>query len=154
MWTNLGQRDKPRAAASRDKTNIHLLTFVEFQRTFFDEWRSGIFMQLERMCDVIVPLTLYGVNLQHLHYVSNVSEIALKLHGVNIFQKYEVFLGEARQYSRFFIERGEFPIVITDPRRRSTCNAKRSGTITARIFQYCETRIQRCVPTLFTAGKS
>ena len=74
-------------------------------------------MQLSRMCDVLIPLTLYGVNLQTLHYVSNTVEIKSKLIiGVNIFQKYEIFLGDARRHTSFFIDRGEFPIVITDPR--------------------------------------
>jgi hypothetical protein len=104
------------AAATREQTNIHLLTFIEFQRTFFDERRSGIFIQLSRMCDVLMPLTLYGNNLQSIHYVSNTAEIKAKLIGVNIFQKYEIFLGDARRYTSFFIDRGKFPIVITDPR--------------------------------------
>jgi hypothetical protein len=104
------------AAATREQTNIHFLKFREFQRTFFDEWRSGICMQLSRMCDVLMPLTLYGVKLQTLHYVSNTVEIKSKVIGVNISQKYEIFLGGARRYTSFFIDRGEFPIVITDPR--------------------------------------
>jgi hypothetical protein len=107
-------------AATREQTNIHLLTFREFQRTFFHFLMNGgaaFCMQLSRMCDVLIPLTLYGVNLQTLHNVSNTVEIKSKLIiGVNIFQKYEIFLGDARRHTSFFIDRGEFPIVITDPR--------------------------------------
>jgi hypothetical protein len=68
------------------------------------------------MCDLLMPLTLYGNNLQHLHYVSNVAEIKAKLLGINIFQKYEIFLGGSRRYTNFFIDHGKFPTVITDPR--------------------------------------
>src|ERR1700730_16436453 len=41
------------AHESREFTNIHLLDFVEFQNTFFDEWRSGVFMEFARLCDQV-----------------------------------------------------------------------------------------------------
>src|SRR5262245_21094884 len=39
------------ASETRTSTNIHLLNFAEFQETFFQEWRQGIFMRLAQMND-------------------------------------------------------------------------------------------------------
>jgi hypothetical protein len=96
------------AEVTRASTNIHLLSFLEFQETFFDEWRTGIFMSFARMCDESMPL-VYD------RYTDRNPELQSKLIGVNSFRKYEVFFGET-SYRSFFIERGEFPVTVVDPR--------------------------------------
>jgi hypothetical protein len=99
------------AVESREHTSIHLLTFAEFQNTFFDEWRSGIFIKLARMCDLLMPLVPFTAFYYHPH---NAKLIAM-LKDVNPFEKYQIFLGDNR-YTDFFIERHEFPVTLIDPR--------------------------------------
>lgn len=97
------------ANESREATNIHLYDFTEFQHAYFEEWRTGIFMKLAQMTDELLPLLPMNP-----HYVDDAKHQA-KLKSVAVFDKYSVFFGEHR-YSNYFIEKGAFPIVTTDPR--------------------------------------
>jgi len=97
------------AKETRDATNIHLLSFLEFESTFFEEWRAGVFLKLVQMCDSLLPLLPGNPNF------ADKREFQKKLGSLNVFDKYNIFFGSQR-YTSYFIERGEFPIVITDPR--------------------------------------
>lgn len=97
------------ANKSSEYTNIHLLSFTEFQKTFFDEWRTGIFMRFAQMYDSLLPICPGNFN------YANDAELQSKLSRVKIFMKYEIFYGHER-YTRYFIEREKFPVEIIDPR--------------------------------------
>ena len=90
-------------------TNIHLLDFLEFEKTFFDEWRSGIFHRFAKMTDVLMPL------LWDDPHIESDGKLKAKLRSVNVFEKYEMFFGQQR-YTSYFIESGVFPVRISDPR--------------------------------------
>jgi hypothetical protein len=92
------------AKGSREHTNIHLLNFVQFQSTFFDEWRNGIFMRFAEMSNSLPLMTM------------TITPLSPSFAAVKMFEKYEVFGGGDRSYHKFFIERGKFPVRITDPR--------------------------------------
>ena len=96
------------AHESREFTNIELLDFLEFQRTYFEEWRNGIFMRFAQM-DGQIKFLLPGNP-----YYQHDTELQAKLKDVRVFQKYSVFFGDAC-YSSFFIERNEFPAEMYDP---------------------------------------
>lgn len=98
------------AAETRDATNIHLLNFIEFQETFFEEWRSGVCMDLAQMMDWLLPLMPGNP-----YYADN-AELQKKLNTVNVFDKYDVFFGDHRYTSYFVGGEGAFPITIIDPR--------------------------------------
>ena len=100
---------------SRDATNIHLLSFSDFQQTFFKEWKLGIFMKFAQMCDTMIKL---------LPGHPDCSEIQGKLRNINVFDKYSMFFGGERRYTNYFIEDSEFPIQITDPRDDPTVSKK------------------------------
>lgn len=97
------------ATESREATNIHLLSFSEFESTFFEEWRTGIFLKFVEMYDSLLPLIPGNPT------YANDRELQEKLCSINIFDKYNIFFGSQR-YTSYFIERGDFPIIITDPR--------------------------------------
>lgn len=101
------------AEASRLATNVHLMDFSDFQTTFFEEWKSGVFMRLVRMRDHLLPIfrgaagfKKYGTDL--------IDEKELK--GVYPFRKYSIFFGLDGGYSNFFINRQPFPATFNDPR--------------------------------------
>ena len=96
------------AIETRASTNVHLLNFHEFQKTYFSEWKTGIFMRLSALSDALSPL------IYNRHTEKN-KELEQRLTGINPFKKYEVFFGEHR-YTDFFIDNKQFPITITDPR--------------------------------------
>jgi hypothetical protein len=97
------------AKETREATNIHLLNFIEFQKTFFEEWKTGIFMKFAKMSDVLRPLIPLNP------YYKDNFELQRKLEKVNIFDKYEVFFGD-QSFTSHFIGTGVYPITITDPR--------------------------------------
>ena len=126
------------ANESREHTNIHLLSFTEFQAAFFQEWRQGIFMEFVKMDNSLLPIFPGNPNF--------IDDTALqeKLRPVRLFEKYEIFFG-ARLYTSYFIERGEFPIVIMDPRGNPTSLKE----ITVRSpRQYFEIAKQACADAL------
>ena len=123
------------AKETRDATNIHLLSFSEFESTFFEEWRTGVFLKLGQMCDSLLPLLPGNPD-----FVDN-RESQKKLGTLNVFDKYNIFFGSQR-YTSYFIERGEFPIVITDP--RGDPNKLETLTIQSRR-QYFEIAKQACI---------
>lgn len=94
---------------TRVATNIHLLNFLQFQETFFEEWRTGIFMRLAKLENTLLPI-LPG----NPHYLRN-HALQAKIQGLDIFQKYDVFFGEHR-FTKYFVERETFPVTTTDPR--------------------------------------
>lgn len=96
------------AVQTREATNVHLLNFMDFQATFFSEWKTGIFMRLVAMTDALRPL-IYNP------YIGNDANLAERLEGVNVFKKYSVFFGDHR-FTEFFVEDGAFPIQAFDPR--------------------------------------
>ena len=97
------------AKESREYTNIHLLNFLEFQEKYFQEWRSGIFMQFAQMFDRLLPIAPGNPNIVHN------PELLIKIHPVNVSIKYSMFFGFNR-YTDHFIKRKKFPIKIIDPR--------------------------------------
>lgn len=101
------------ATASREHTNVHLLSFAEFQTVFFDEWKSGIFMRLAQMSGPFVALVKLGV--PGFYDKPGLKE---KLQGFSAFDKYEMFIGD-RSFTSVFMGRdglSGFPVEITDPR--------------------------------------
>jgi hypothetical protein len=97
------------ASDSREYTNIHLLSFAEFQATFFSEWCSGVFMTFAKMSDMLRPLMPMNP------YFADDAVLQGKLRSIDTFEKYGIFLG-VPNFSDYFINRSEFPAVITDPR--------------------------------------
>jgi hypothetical protein len=97
------------AGESRDYTNIHLLSFEEFQATFFSEWRTGIFMKFAQMSGFLRPLIPMNP------YFSDDAVLQEKLRSIDTFEKYAIFLG-SHGFTDYFVHREEFPAVITDPR--------------------------------------
>ena len=94
---------------TREYTNIHLLDFSEFQSTFFDQWRTGVFMRFVQMYDEVSFLLMGSLPFK----ADNT--LRIKFDGISVFDKYEMFFGEQR-YSRFFVERHNFPVKMVDPR--------------------------------------
>jgi hypothetical protein len=82
---------------------------MEFQATFFNEWRTGIFMRFVQMYDSLLPIIPLNPN-----FTDNVV-LQRTLASINVFEKYDVFFGPNR-YTNYFIERKTFPVEITDPR--------------------------------------
>jgi len=97
------------ANETRQATNIHLLNFIEFQETFFDEWKSGVFMRFVKMSDTLLPLVPFNPRF------AKDTGLQSKLGGINVFDKYSVFFGE-RSYTSYFIGTGAYPVTLTDPR--------------------------------------
>lgn len=96
------------ARETREATNIHLLDFDAFQETFFEEWRTGIFMKFAQMTDALMPIVNNEFTLKD-------PVIRTKLEGVNPFVKYAMFFGE-RSFRAYFIERDDLPVELADPR--------------------------------------
>lgn len=89
-------------------TNVHLLNFAEFQDTFFEEWRTGIFMKLAQLAEPLQPL-IYN------RFVGKDPTLEQRLAGVKVFQKYAVFFGKSN-YSAYFVNSADFSLQTIDPR--------------------------------------
>jgi hypothetical protein len=88
------------AMESREHTNIHLLNFAEFQKTFFDEWIGGVTMTVLKLSGPLRPhIPLIGLK------EANFSKIVMK--------KYGVLFGD---FVEDLLQRRKFPVQITDPR--------------------------------------
>lgn len=98
------------ASETREATNIHLLDFLAFQETFFEEWRSGIFMKFAQMSDELLPL------LRNCHRPMDDESLHTRLKEVDIFSKYEMIFGDSSYSSYFLGGDARFPIEIVDPR--------------------------------------
>ena len=98
------------ANETREATNIHLMDFVAFQETFFEEWRTGIFMKFAQMSDELLPLMRNSIG--------SPEDEALhrRLKQINIFTKYEMFFGDRSFRSYFIGGDAHFPIEMRDPR--------------------------------------
>jgi len=83
------------ANETRQSTNVHLLTFDQFQGKFFSKWREGIFMKIIQMRRAFLPA---------MYKNQRTSAEALK--------KYALF----EKVSDHFIDDKEFPIEVIDPR--------------------------------------
>lgn len=101
------------AGSARVATNIHLMNFVEFQETFFDEWRVGISMLMAKMRDELLPIfradagmSEYGLDLVNSDTIS----------GVNVSQKYSMFFGLDGSFSSYHFQGKKFPDTFNDPR--------------------------------------
>jgi len=99
------------AEEKRRFTNVGVLTFSDFQKRYFDEWKSSIFMTLERMRDEILPLFRaqngmeeYGTDLVKQKVVE----------GKGLEEKYWILWGTP--VSKFFIQNNPFPFEVVDPR--------------------------------------
>lgn len=127
------------AQETRTATNVHLLNFAEFQNTFFEEWRTGMFMQLVQQAEPLQQL-LYN------DWTTNDPALKRKLEGIDLFQKYAIFFGDLN-YNAYFIFSGSFPIQIIDPRgdprdlkpltirsHREYCDISKQGAVDARKF--------------------
>jgi hypothetical protein len=101
------------AENSRAATNVHLMNFADFQKTFFEEWRIGAFMMLARMRDQLLPVFRAASGLEE--YGLDLVDPNL-IEGSNPFKKYSIFFGLDGSYSNFFIPRHSFPSTFNDPR--------------------------------------
>lgn len=101
------------AESSRTATNVHLMDFEEFQRTYFKEWKSGAFMMLAKMRDQLLPIHRASSGL-----FDNGTDIIGEnaLNPIEVFHKYSMFFGLDGGYSNFFIQNAEFPATFNDPR--------------------------------------
>lgn len=97
------------ASDTRGNTNIHLLSFEEFQATFFLEWRTGVFMKFAQMSDLLRALIPMNP------YFADNAILQEKLRSIYPFEKYAIFLS-AHGFSDYFVHGGKFPAEITDPR--------------------------------------
>jgi hypothetical protein len=100
------------AENSRTATNIHLMDFVRFQSTFFEEWRSGALMLLSRMRDQLLPI-LRAANGMQKNGLDLIDKALID--GVDPFQKYSLFFGLDGGYPQFFIHQDSFPSTFNDP---------------------------------------
>jgi hypothetical protein len=96
------------ATETRASTNIHLLDFEQFQDTFFDEWRTGVFMSLAQLGNSLQPLIAYPLQPKR-------DSFAARLKGVDVLRKYAMFFS-TQNYTAFFIGNGSFPLSTYDPR--------------------------------------
>ena len=94
------------AKETREATNIQLLDFDTFQETYFNEWRTGIFMRFVQMTDTLMPLITTWKD----------AALAKKLEEIKPFFKYEMFLGGERSFRAYFIFQNDLPVKIFDPR--------------------------------------
>ena len=104
---------QPGAESSRTLTNVHLMNFMQFQDTFFSEWRTGAFMMLSRMRDQLLPLQRAEAGLQE-YGLDLVDQSAIE--GIDCLKKFGILLGWDGRYSAYFIEGNEFPAKVVDPR--------------------------------------
>jgi hypothetical protein len=85
------------AETTREATNIHLLDFDQFQQTFYDEWRNGVFMTLTQMRDKLIPLVPGNPN-------STINAKLLKSYDPSyLFDKYSIFFGYLHVYTAFYV---------------------------------------------------
>ena len=101
------------AEASRESTNVHLLTFEEFQKTFFREWQQGVFMMMSAMRDEVLPIQRAKIGMQS--YGLDRIDVG-QLQNVEPTKKYSIFNGLEGHYGQYFIQNEGFPIEINDPR--------------------------------------
>jgi hypothetical protein len=101
------------AENSRIATNVHLMDFADFQKTFFEEWRTGAFMMLARMQSQLHPVfrAIAGFQENGLDIIDHDA-----IEGIDAFRKYSIFFGVDGVYSDFFINRRSFPATFNDPR--------------------------------------
>ena len=76
------------AETTRLATNVHLMDFSDFQTTFFEEWRRGVFMILVRMRDHLLPILRAAAG--HAKYGTDLIDTK-KLEGIDPFNKYSIF---------------------------------------------------------------
>lgn len=97
------------AKKTRESTNIHLLDFEQFQETFYEEWKQGVFMTFAQMYDKLIPLMPGNPN-------STINADLLSKYDPSfLFGKYSIFWGD-HHYTSYFLGDEEFPIKVTDPR--------------------------------------
>jgi hypothetical protein len=101
------------AENSRVATNVQLMDFADFQKTFFEEWRTGAFMMLARMRDQLLPVLRAASGMQE-YGLDIIDHNAIE--GINPLKKYSIFFGADEAYSDFFINRKSFPATFNDPR--------------------------------------
>ncbi|VAW92396.1 hypothetical protein MNBD_GAMMA21-1291 [hydrothermal vent metagenome] len=101
------------AEKSRESTNIHLMTFEEFQKTFFREWQQGVSIMLSAMRDEILPIIRAELGKQD-YGLDRIDR--QQLQNVQPMEKYSIFNGWEGSYTQYFIGEEDFPIEINDPR--------------------------------------
>ncbi|PZQ45539.1 MAG: hypothetical protein DI551_07085 [Micavibrio aeruginosavorus] len=103
----------PGAEKSRISTNIHLMDFAGFQKTFLSDWRLGAMVMLAKMHDQMLPIfrakSLMEENGLDVINIDRIKE-------VNPFEKYSMFFGLEGGYSSVLIESPQFPFEMNDPR--------------------------------------
>jgi hypothetical protein len=115
------------AGESRESTNIHLMSFEEFQTTF-REWQQGVMMMMSAMRDELLPIMRAKIGKQD--YGLDRIDVR-QLQNVQPMEKYSIFNSWEGSYTRYFIQGEEFPIEIYDPRgnpealKRLTVNTHR-----------------------------
>jgi Restriction endonuclease len=101
------------ALKSRDRTNIHLLDFTQFQETFFNEWSSGVFLLLNSMRDDLLPIIRSKVGIEE-NGTDTVDQASVNNYELE--KKYSLFFGFDSIYSPFFGGGIALPASIYDPR--------------------------------------
>jgi hypothetical protein len=97
------------AEKTRESTNIHLLDFVQFQETFFNEWKQGVYMSFAKMGAKLVHLMPGNPN----SIID--SSLLCKYEPSYLFEKYSIFFG-SNYYISYFLGDENFPIEVIDPR--------------------------------------
>jgi hypothetical protein len=97
------------ANETRDSTNIHLLSFDDFQNTFFERWRAGVFKKLSGLTQSFATQYLRSL-------VTNDPQMRHALGGIDTGSKYEMLIFGDQSYGEIFAPGGELPITLADPR--------------------------------------
>ena len=98
------------AEETRGATNIHLLDFIQFQETFYNEWMKGVFNILSELSEKLNPILKMETPL-----LNKLSTDEKSTFLNNFFIKYSILFGEHR-LSKYLTEGKNFPIVTADPR--------------------------------------
>jgi hypothetical protein len=101
------------ANETRNSTNIHLMTFEEFQRSFFREWASGVYLMLNAMRDELLPIFRASTGIVEYGLDTVKKEMLAE---INILEKYSLFFGLDSQHSNYFSFGAQFPVTFCDPR--------------------------------------
>jgi hypothetical protein len=97
------------AEKTRESTNVHLLDFTNFQETYYDEWRQGVFMSFAKMDSKLRHLIPYNPH-------STIDKNLLhKYDPFALWNKYSFYWGD-HGYANYFIGNQEFPVNLIDPR--------------------------------------
>jgi hypothetical protein len=97
---------KLKTVRSTVEIDVHAIKASDFQKTFFEEWRTGALMTLARMRDQLLPVLRAASGMQE-YGLDIIDHNAIE--GINPLKKYSIFFGADEAYSDFFINRNHSP---------------------------------------------